>query len=124
MYLQEAEPQRGKDDSFMIPKWEFRFRSHQSTAFLLFTFPLVLHTTLLITYFSLDCVFFLFSLLFLVSQSCLTLCDTHGLQPTRLLSPWEFSRQVCWSGLPSPPPGIFPTQGSNPGLLHYRWILY
>ena len=20
--------------------------------------------------------------------------------------------------------GIFPTQGSNPGLLHYRWILY
>ena len=19
---------------------------------------------------------------------------------------------------------IFPTQGSNPGLLHYRWILY
>ena len=60
VYLQEAEPQRGKDDSFMIPKWEFRFRSHQSTAFLLFTFPLVLHTTLLITYFSLDCVFFSF----------------------------------------------------------------
>ena len=28
-----------------------------------------------------------------------------------------FSRQECWSG-------IFPTQGSNPHLLPYRWILY
>ena len=25
----------------------------------------------------------------------------------------EFSRQEYWSGLPFPPPGIFPTQGSN-----------
>ena len=23
-----------------------------------------------------------------------------------------------------PSPGVFPTQGSNPGFLHYRWILY
>ena len=29
-----------------------------------------------------------------------------------------FSRQEYWSGLPFPPPGIFQTQGSNPGLLH------
>ena len=35
-----------------------------------------------------------------------------------------FSRQEYWSGLPSYLPGIFVTQGSNPGLLHYRWILY
>ena len=28
-----------------------------------------------------------------------------------------FSRQEHWSGSPFPPPGIFPTQGSNPGLL-------
>ena len=28
-----------------------------------------------------------------------------------------FSRQEDWSGLPCPPPGIFPTQGSSPGLL-------
>ena len=26
----------------------------------------------------------------------------HGLQPTRLLSPWGFSRQEYWSGLPFP----------------------
>ena len=33
----------------------------------------------------------------------------------------ELSRQECWSGLLQ---GIFPTQGSNTGLLHCRQILY
>ena len=28
--------------------------------------------------------------------------------------------QGYWSGLPCPPPGIFPTQGSNPHLLHWQ----
>ena len=31
-----------------------------------------------------------------------------------------FSRQEYWSGLPFPSPGIFQTQGLNPGLLHCR----
>ena len=38
-----------------------------------------------------------------------------------------FSRQECWSGLPFPPPGIFPTQTSSQCLLHLlhcRRILY
>ena len=35
-----------------------------------------------------------------------------------------FSRQEYWSGLPCLLQGIFPTHGSNPGLLHCRWILY
>ena len=38
-----------------------------------------------------------------------------------------FSRQEYWSGLPCPPPGIFPTQRSNTcllSLLHCRQILY
>ena len=35
----------------------------------------------------------------------------------------EFSRHEYWSGLPFPSPGIFPTQGLNPSLLHCRWIL-
>ena len=33
------------------------------------------------------------------------------------------SRQERWRGLPCPPPGIFPTQGSNPcilGFLHWQ----
>ena len=29
-----------------------------------------------------------------------------------------FSRQKYWSGLPCPPPGNLPTQGSNPHLLY------
>ena len=35
-----------------------------------------------------------------------------------------FSRQGYWSGLLFPSPGIFPTQGSNPGLPHCRQMLY
>ena len=31
-------------------------------------------------------------------------------------------QQEYWSELPCPPPGDLPTQGSNPGLLHCRWI--
>ena len=35
-----------------------------------------------------------------------------------------FSRQEDWCGLPCPPPAIFPTQESNPGLPHCRQVLY
>ena len=45
-----------------------------------------------------------------------------------LVTPWtipsvEFSRPEYWSGSCSLLQGIFPTQGSNPGLPHCRWIL-
>ena len=46
--------------------------------------------------------------LYWVSQSCLTLCKPHGLQPSMLLFPWGFSRQEYWSRLPCPPPGDLP----------------
>ena len=48
----------------------------------------------------------------------------HGMWPTRLLHPWDSpvkSTGVCCLFLL---PGIFPTQGSNPGLLHCRQTLY
>ena len=48
----------------------------------------------------------------------------HGLWPIRLLYPSGFSRQEYWSGLPCPPPEIFPTQGWNPDVPHCRRILY
>ena len=38
----------------------------------------------------------------------------HGLQPTRLLFPWGFSRQEYWSGLPCPPPGALPNLRIKP----------
>ena len=37
---------------------------------------------------------------------------SSGLQPTRLLCPWGFSRQEYWSGLSFPPLGDLP----NPGI--------
>ena len=42
----------------------------------------------------------------------------------RTIQSMEFSRPEYWSGSLSLLQGIFPTQGSNPGLLHCRWILY
>ena len=49
----------------------------------------------------------------LVAQSCLTL-RPHGLQSTRLLCTWGFSRQEYWSGLPYFPPGDLPNPGIEP----------
>ena len=48
----------------------------------------------------------------------------YGLQPTRLLCPWNSPGQN--TGLGSHPllQEIFLTQGSNPGHLHCRWILH
>ena len=48
-----------------------------------------------------------------VTQSCLTLWP-HVLQPARLLCPWGFSRQECWSGLSCPIPGDLPNPGIEP----------
>ena len=49
----------------------------------------------------------------------------HGLQPTRLLCPWNSPGKNIGVGCHSLlPQGIFPTQGLNPGLLHCRQILY
>ena len=48
----------------------------------------------------------------------------HGLQPTRLLCPWDFPGKSTGVGVPFPSRGIFPTQGWNSGLLHCRQTLY
>ena len=48
----------------------------------------------------------------------------HGLQPTRLLCPWDSPGKNTRVGCHSLLKGIFPTQGLNPGLLHCRQILY
>ena len=49
------------------------------------------------------------------------MCDSwrpRGLQPTRLLHPWDSPED--WSRVPFPSPGDLP----DPGLLHCRQILY
>ena len=55
-----------------------------------------------------------------VAQSFLTLCDptdytVHGILQAGILE---------WVAFLSLLQRIFPTQGSNPGLPHCRWILY
>ena len=48
----------------------------------------------------------------------------RGVQPSRPLCPWGFSRQEYRSGFPCLLQGIFPTQGLEPQLSHSGWILY
>ena len=61
-------------------------------------------------------------MLCLVAQSCLTLCDL--MEPTRLLCPWDSLGKNTASGSHALLLGIFPTQGSNPGISHCKQILY
>ena len=55
----------------------------------------------------------------LVAKSCRALWP-HGLYPARLPCPGKNTEVGCHALLQ----GIFPTQESNLGLLHCRWILY
>ena len=55
-------------------------------------------------------------------QSCSVV--SNCLWPRELYSPWNSPDQNLGVGSLSHLQGIFPTQGSNPGLLHYRRILY
>ena len=48
----------------------------------------------------------------------------RGLQPARLLRPWGSPGKNTGVGCHSLLQGIFPTQKSNPGLLHCKQILY
>ena len=50
-------------------------------------------------------------------QSCPTLCWPHGLQPARLLCPWDSPGGNTGVGCHFLLQGIFPTQGLNPHLL-------
>jgi len=47
----------------------------------------------------------------------------YGLWPARLLCPWDSPGKNIGVGGRSLLQGIFPTQGSNLGLLHFRYIL-
>ena len=49
---------------------------------------------------------------------------SDSLRPHGLYSPWDSPDQNTGVGSLSLPHGIFPTQRSNPGLLHCRRILY
>ena len=66
----------------------------------------------------------------LAAQSCQTLCDIMDCIPSGssvhgFLSPLSILQAgiLEWVAMPSSR-GLFPTQGSNTSLPHYRWILY
>ena len=48
--------------------------------------------------------------------------QAHELWPTRLLCPWDSPGKMAGGGCHAPLQGIFPTQGSNPGVSHCRQI--
>ena len=56
-----------------------------------------------------------------LSEGCSVMSDS--LRPMDC-TPWNSSGQNTGEGSLSLLQGIFPTQGSNPGLLHCRWLLY
>ena len=61
------------------------------------------------------------------SENHLVLSDSlwsHGLQPIRLLCPWNSPGKNTGVGCHFLLQGIFSTQGSNPGLPHCRQTLY
>ena len=59
----------------------------------------------------------------LVTQLCLTLCNPLDVAFQTPL-PMGILKAGILGGLPCPPPGDLPNQGSNPGLPHCRQILY
>ena len=63
------------------------------------------------------------TVLCLVAQSRLTVLHHHGLS-ARPLCPGDSPCSDTGVGCHALAQGIFPTQGSNPGLPHCRWILY
>ena len=60
----------------------------------------------------------------LAAQPCPTPCDPHGLQPPRLLCPWNSPGNNTGVGCHSLLQGIVLTQGVNPGFLNCRQIVY
>ena len=58
------------------------------------------------------------------SPSCVRFLRSHGLQPARLLCPWDSPGKNTGVGCCFFLQEIFLTQALNPGLLHCRQILY
>ena len=73
----------------------------------------------------------IFILCIIISLTCYMCIESESrsvlsdsLQRHGLYSPWSSPGQNTWVGSLSLLQGIFPTQGSNPGLPYCRWILY
>ena len=66
-------------------------------------------------------IFVMFSHNYMVSHSVMSdSLQLHGLQPARLLCPWDFPGKHTGVGCHFLLQGIFPTQRWNPSLLHWQ----
>ena len=72
----------------------------------------------------LNFVLYLFIILCIVAQSCPSLCDPMDCSPPGFSVHEDFPGKNTGVGCHALLQGIFSTQGSNPSLLHCRWILY
>ena len=59
-----------------------------------------------------------------VTQSCLTFCNPMGWSLPGPSVHEDSAAKNTGVGCQARLQGIFPAQGSSPGLVHYRWILY
>ena len=66
----------------------------------------------------------MYAVLCLVTQLCPTLCDPRNSSPSGPSVHGDSPGRNTGVGGHALLQGIFPTQGSNPGLLHCRQILY
>ena len=66
------------------------------------------------------CVFILFVVAVLLTKSFPSLLRPHGLEPTRLLCPWDYPCKNTGVLDHFLLQGIFPSQGSNLCLLHWQ----
>ena len=75
---------------------------------------------------SISCLFIVFIVSFGVQKLVSLIVEVvfDSLQPHRLYSQWNSPGQNTGVGSRSLLQGIFPTQGSNPGLTHCRRVLY
>ena len=64
------------------------------------------------------------TVLCLVAQSCLTLCDPMDCNSPGSSVHEDSPSKNTGVGCSALLQGIFPTQGSNPALLNCRWVLY
>ena len=123
--------------SLEVMAWTVHHTLSKSMLLLLKTFPIFFQSWLLCpsifpTNFclSLSCPFLLSSVLSISSVCVLSHSVVssslwpHGLQPTRLLCPWNFSGKNTGVSCHFLLQGIFPTQGLNPCLLHllHCWV--
>ena len=87
------------------------------------SFPLFLFLSFFLSYFFCEIDTFISFIILhcccLVIKSHLTM-GSHGPQPSRLLCPWDSSGKNTGVGCHFLLQGIFPTQGSNPRLLHLQ----